>query len=380
MLSKIRKFIAPEVLFGEGSASLAGRFASNYGARKVLVVSDPGVEAAGHLESVLNPLRSMNIPYAVFTHVSPNPKDTEVMEGCGVFLKEGCNLILAVGGGSPMDCAKGIGICSVSRRDILEFEGADKIEIPCPPLICVPTTAGSSADVSQFAVINDTRRKLKIAIVSKAIVPDTTLIDPLLTHTMSPYLTACTGLDALTHAIEAYVSNANFHIANLQALEAVKLIGKNLIRAVRQPHDTPAREAMMLASFYAGLAFSNASLGIVHAMAHSLGGFLDLAHGESNAILLPFCVDFNFDAAADRYADILDALGGGRPANTRQELIKRLHQLNTDCGITRSLSAAGLRMEDIPLLSEKAANDVCLLTNPKPASVLDIEEVFRHAF
>src|SRR5690349_14591294 len=220
----LRKFVVPEFVFGVGARYLAGRYARNFGARKVLVVSDPGVIRAGWTAQVLDSLRDEDIPYIIFSEVTPNPRGSEVMTGVQVYQREGCNLIVAVGGGSPMDCAKGIGIASANRKDVFEFEGVDQVPLPGPPLICIPTTAGSSADVSQFAIITHLERKVKIAIISKMVVPDVALIDPMTTITLDAELTASTGMDALVHGIEAFVSNANSPMTDLHALEAIRLV------------------------------------------------------------------------------------------------------------------------------------------------------------
>ena len=232
---ELRKFVAPEFIFGINARNLAGRYAKNFGARKVLVVTDPGVLAAGWTDEVLATLRDEGLEYALFSSVTSNPKAEEVMQGARLYQSEGCNAIVTVGGGSPIDCGKGIGIVSANKRDILDFEGVDKVELSTPPLICVPTTAGSSADVSQFAIITDPQRQVKIAIISKMIVPDVSLIDPVPTTSMPPELTACTGLDALCHAIEAFVSTAHSPITDLFAMEAIGLVSSNLLPALDAP-------------------------------------------------------------------------------------------------------------------------------------------------
>merc|ERR1711916_201355 len=201
-----------------------------------------------------------------------------------------------------------MGIVVSNQKHILEFEGVDKVEIPAPPLLCIPTTAGTSADVSQFCIITDTKRLVKIAIVSKMTIPDLALIDPETTLSMPLTLTVETGLDALTHAIEAFVSNAHSPMTDVNSLEAIRLIIDNLPKIHENPEDMKYRENMMLGSLYAGLAFSNASLGAVHAMAHSLGGLKDLPHGLCNTILLDKVINYNFDSASDRYRKIADLL------------------------------------------------------------------------
>lgn len=379
----LRKFVAPEFIFGTGALELAGRYASNLHIRKALVVTDPGVTAAGWLSKVAASLASYTIPYAVFDRVSPNPRVDEVMQGAEVFRAEGCDLIVAVGGGSVIDCAKGLGIVSTNHRTVRAFEGVDNVAEPGPPLIAIPTTAGTSADLSQFAIIADMQERLKFAIISKTVVPDVALVDPVATITMDPYLTACTGMDALVHAIEAYVSEAHSPLYDLHALEAIRLVTKHLQTAIEQPNDLEARAGMMLGSLEAGLAFSNASLGAVHAMAHSLGGYLDMPHGECNALLLEHVVDYNYDAAPERYAAIAAALGITPgltgPSSLRSSIRARINEIRTTARIAGSLADRGLRSGDIPVLAEKAVRDPCLVTNPRRALKRDLEVIYEHA-
>jgi alcohol dehydrogenase len=380
---ELRKFVAPEFIFGIDARKLAGRYAKNFGARKVLVVTDPGVAAAGWTDDVLVTLREAGLDHVVFSGVTSNPKADEVMEGAGYYRREGCNAIVAVGGGSPIDCAKGIGIVSSNKGHILDFEGVDRVDLPTPPVICVPTTAGSSADVSQFAIITDVKHQVKIAIVSKMIVPDVALIDPVTTTSMPPELTACTGLDALCHSIEAFVSTAHSPITNLFALEAAGLVFANLLPALDNPSNIDFRGRMMLASLNAGLAFSNASLGAVHAMAHSLGGVLDAAHGECNAILLPHVIDFNFPAIPDRFRLIGEKLGvataGMSPEKIKSALNSKINTLCERAGITYTLAQLGVSRESIPELARKAMADPCIFTNPRLPKQRDIESIYEKA-
>jgi alcohol dehydrogenase class IV len=379
----LRKFVAPEFIFGAGARRLAGRYAKNFGASKVLVVTDPGVCAAGWPGQVMEGLEEDRIPYTVFEGVSPNPRDEEVSAGAEVYRSEGCDAIVAVGGGSPMDCAKGIGIVSSNRKPILEFEGVDRVPVPMPPLICVPTTSGSSADVSQFAIFRDTRERVKIAVVSKAVVPDVALIDPETLVTLSPYLTACTGIDALVHAIEAFVSTAHSPVTDLHALEAIRLVSSSLLEAVARPEDVELRGRVMLGSLEAGLAFSNASLGAVHALSHSVGGFLDLPHGECNAILLDPVIAFNFETAGDRYRKIAEALRldlrGMNDRAVRSAIIEEIGRLKRAVGIRDRLGEKGVGNTDLPELAKKALRDPCIVTNPRRPNARDIEVVYEEA-
>jgi alcohol dehydrogenase class IV len=379
---ELRKFVAPEFVFGAGAGKLAGQFAANLSIKKALVVSGPVLESLGLTGQVVDSLAEEGVDSVVFTGVTPNPREYEVMEGAEIYRREGCDAIVAVGGGSPMDCAKGIGIVCTNDRHVIEFEGVDNVERPGPPMICIPTTAGTAADISQFCIINDTRRRVKIAIVSKTMVPDVALIDPLLTLSMGAELTAHTGLDALTHAVEAYVSNASSAVTDLHALEAVRLIGRHLLTAVRQPDNIEARTGMMLASTYAGLAFSNAILGAVHAMAHSLGGLLDLPHGLCNAILLDHVAEYNFDAAPDKYAQLARSLGTVIPADApagevKEMVLESFRGLKRAVGVEDNLCALGMKLEALPLLAEKALADACMLTNPKQPSRDEVMEIFK---
>jgi alcohol dehydrogenase class IV len=379
----LRKFVAPEFVFGIDARKLAGRYAKNYGARKVLLVTDPGIMAAGWTDEVLAYLTEAGVEHAIYSSVTSNPKADEVMVGAEVYQREGCNAIVAVGGGSPIDCAKGIGIVCTNKKDILEFEGVDRVELSTPPLICVPTTAGSSADVSQFAIITDERRRVKIAIISKMIVPDVALIDPVTTLTMPADLTACTGIDAFCHGIEAFVSTAHSPITDLHAMQAISLISSNLLPTLEAPDNINFRGRMMLASLDAGLAFSNTSLGMVHAMAHSLGGMLDSPHGECNALLLPHVIDFNFSAVPERYKQIGEAMGltttGMSPEEIRAALHSRIKSLREAAGITHTLAQLGVRRDNIPELAEKALHDPCIFTNPRQPKKRDIEAIYEKA-
>ncbi|MBN2812830.1 MAG: iron-containing alcohol dehydrogenase [Bacteroidales bacterium] len=380
---EIRKFLAPEYVFGLDARLKAGNYCKRFGGRRILLVTDHGVMQTPWVKDVERSIEELGMEYTVYSSVSPNPRDFEVMAGAEQYLHEKCNMLVAVGGGSAIDCAKGIGIVTTNHSNILAFEGVDKIDKPMPPLICIPTTGGTAADVSQFAIINNYKERYKLAIVSKAVVPDVALIDPLVLTSMDGFLTACTGMDALTHAMEAFVSNASSAFTDLYALESIRLINENLLLSYQNPNDLQFRGKMMLASLYAGLAFSNASLGCVHSLAHSLGGYLDLPHGECNAILLPHVVDYNFDVATDRYTHIADILGIDVHNRTgkavRDQLKKYLMELNHRLGIFETLNNLGVQSDTIPFLSDRAIKDPCNATNPKPPEKRDLEVIYSEA-
>ena len=380
---ELRKFVAPEFVIGADARLLAGRYAKNYGARHVLVVTGPHVIQAGWVKDVTTGLEEEGLNHTIFSAITPNPRDHEVMAGAKVYADAGCDAIVAVGGGSPMDCAKGIGIVSSSGRNILEFEGVDRIVDPPPPMICIPTTAGTGADVSQFAIINDTTRKVKIAIISKKIVPDIALIDPLPLTTLSSELTAHTGMDAITHSVEAYVSNASSPVTDIHALESIRLMLAHLPPACQSLKDTGHRYQTMLGSLCAGLAFSNASLGAVHAMAHSLGGLSDLPHGECNALLLEHVMAYNYPACPKRYETIGAAMGmdlsATSHADRRETIIAKISHLRETLHVTDTLGDLGVSKADIPALARNALNDPCMATNPRHPTLKDIERIYEEA-
>ncbi|KHK04077.1 alcohol dehydrogenase-like regulatory protein ErcA [Desulfovibrio sp. TomC] len=384
LLLSMRKFVAPEFVFGRGSLHLAGRQAAGLGVRRALLVADPGLSRYGWTQRVEESLTEAGVATERFEALSSNPRDHEVMAGAAAFADCVCDAIVAVGGGSAMDCAKAIGIVSANKRHILSFEGVDNVERPGPPLLCVPTTAGTGAEVSQFAIITDTTRQRKVVIASKTLIPDAALIDPDVTLTMPPELTAHTGLDALTHAMEAYVSNAQGPVTDLFALEAVRLLAANLPIVMTAPADIEARGAVQLASLYAGMAFSNAILGAVHALAHSLGGLLDLPHGLCNAILLDHVVAYNYEAASERF-DILGrclgaVLDDDAPAAVRKNaVIERLRALKRSVGINQGLTELGIARETYGDLAKRALDDPCMLTNPRQPSQADLEAIYESA-
>jgi alcohol dehydrogenase class IV len=383
-MTGLRKFVAPEFVFGAGALELAGRYARNLGANRILVVTDPGVRAAGWTDAVLRAVDAEGLDYVVFDAVRPNPRSEEVMAGSEVYRRRDCDVILAVGGGSPMDAAKAIGIVCSNHRHVLEFEGVDRVDHPGPPLICVPTTAGTAADISQFAMLTNSHERHKVAIISKTVVPDVALIDPCTTLSMPPELTAGTGMDVLAHAFEAFVSTAGSPVTDLHAREAVRLVCRHLPDVLEAPQDLERRGHMMLASLEAGLAFSNASLGMVHAMSHSLGGELDLPHGECNALLLEHVVAFNFEAARDRYREIAHLMGlevERQPDDrVREALCEALARLREAVGIRAGLARRGVRAEDLARLARRAVIDPCMATNPRLPDWRQVEAVYEKAF
>lgn len=377
---ELRKFVCPEIITGIDARFLTVRYLSNFGAKRPLIVTDSCVQHLPWFEETVKTMQDACETIEIFSNISSNPRDYEVHEGERIFREKKCDVLIAVGGGSPIDCAKGISILAANGGNILDYEGVDMIHNDGPPLICIPSTAGAAADVSQFAIICDSYKKLKITIISKKVVPDLALLDPIPLLTMDPYLTACTGMDALTHAIEAYVSNAYSDLTDVHAVEAIRLICENIEASVQKKRTVETMYGMMMGSLNAGLAFSNASLGAVHAMAHSLGGLTDAPHGECNSILLEPVIDFNFSSCEIKYTRIASLMGISVENMTNEDvknaLLRKIAELRESLHIPSIKTIDNLSGELIQELAVRAIHDPCLITNPKP---LD-EEVIREIY
>jgi alcohol dehydrogenase class IV len=381
---RLAKFHAPEILFGLGSLSEAAYAALRLGARRPFVVTDPGLIEAGWPAQLLTQLDEVGLRPHIWSELTPNPKDHEIEAGFQSYAAAGCDVVLGLGGGSVIDAAKGVALLASNGGKILDYEGIDKIANPIPPLVMMPSTSGTGADVSQFCIVTDTVRRNKVTIMGRALVPDVSIIDPRLLVTMPDELNAATGLDALTHGIEAYVSLAHNPLTDTHALQAVSLVTGNLAHTMYAPDDTPARICMAQAALEAGLAFSNAILGATHAMSHQVGGLLDLPHGVVNGVLLPHVVRFNGSAEPERFRSIALAMSlpvhPGMPAEETAELVAaRIRQLADDIGVPKGLIELGVAETDVPRLAELTLGDACLTTNPRGASAEDIERIFRAA-
>lgn len=380
---RISKFMTPEIIFGPGSLSQTGESLRRLGAEKVFVVSDPGVIEAGWADEIIRYLKACRLDYHLWTGVSENPKDYEIHQGVSEYLAADCNAVLGIGGGSSLDAAKAIAMISTNQGTIHLYEGVDKISRPLPPMVMVPTTAGSGSEVSQFSIITDTERHLKMTIVSKSLIPDIAIIDPDTLVTKNARLTANTGMDALTHAIESYISLAATPLTERFSLHAMELISKYLRPSTASQHNREAKEAMAMASLQAGIAFSNAVLGAVHAMSHQLGGLLDTPHGEGNAILLPYVMEYNFLASPEKYRKMAEVFGenvSGLSLNEAAKLaMKAVHDLSRDLEIPDSLAKLGLKEEHIDGISQNAVQDACMITNPRDMSAEDVAKIYRQA-
>ncbi len=380
-----RKFVVPEVIVGVGASLLVTRYLSHYSSKRPMIVTDKSISELDWFRNILLEIEKSAIDFVLYDEVTPNPKDYESMVGSELFIGEDCDSIVAIGGGSVIDCAKCISIVASNGGNILDYVGVDLIENPGPPLICVPSTSGSAADVSQFAIITDTSAKVKRAIISKKVVPDLSLIDPVPLMTMDEYLTACTGMDALTHAIEAYVSNASSDLTDVHALKAIELVSKHLLEATNiSSRSLETMYSMHLASTHAGFAFSNASLGAVHAMAHCLGGELDLPHGECNSILLQRIVDLNYDSAQIKYADISRVFGiyneKASLLDNKNALVAFISNFREKLGIKEYIALIPGDRNLITKMADAAMLDPCMVTNPKDLTLEEVVLVYEGLF
>lgn len=379
----ISKFVTPEIIFGKNSIEQAGEACLRLGAKKVLIVSDYGVANAGWLEKVVSICKESNLSVATFIDVTINPKDREVVNGCRAYKENECDAIIGLGGGSALDAAKAIAILSSNDGKISDYEGVDKIEKPLPPMVMIMTTAGSGSEVSQFSVIVDSKRQKKMSIISKTLVPDIAIIDPFTLVTKDSSLTASTGLDVLTHAIEAYVSTAATPLTDVQAKNALSLVAKYLRPSVASRTNEDAKEGMAMASLQAGLAFSNAILGAAHAISHAIGGKHPASHGEINSVLLPYVMDFNFIAAPKRFTEIAEFMGidirGLSQREAGNRAIDFVRELSSDIGAPKRLREVGITEDMIDWTSQLALEDACMITNPRDVSLENVKNLLRNA-
>jgi len=376
-------FIPPVNIMGIDCLEQAMSAIAGYGLRKALIVTDQGLAQAGVAARIAQKLALQDIDSVVFDGAKPNPSIANVEAGLALLQRERCDCVVSLGGGSPHDCAKGIALCATNGGHISDYEGVDRSRKPQLPLIAINTTAGTASEMTRFCIITDEARHVKMAIVDRNVTPILSVNDPALMVAMPKGLTAATGMDALTHAIEAYVSTAATPITDACALKAISLISENLRQAVNDGTDLQARERMAYAQFLAGMAFNNASLGYVHAMAHQLGGFYDLPHGVCNAVLLPHVQRFNAQVSAVRLRDVAKALGvkvcGLDAEQGAAAAVSAIEHLAAAVGIPAGLAELGVQLEDFPVLAQNALKDACGLTNPRVASQEEIEGLFRAA-
>lgn len=380
----INRFILNEVsYFGPGARKMLPEAIERLGKKKALVVTDPGLVKFGVAGMVTDVLDKAGISYEVFSDVKPNPTVTNVTNGIEAFRKAGADMIVAIGGGSSIDTAKGIGIVisNPDFADIVSLEGCAPTKNKSVPIIALPTTAGTAAETTINYVIIDGEKQKKMVCVDPNDIPAVAIIDAELMYSLPKSLTAATGMDALTHAIEGYITKGAWEMSDMFEIEAVRMIARYLPVAVEEPDNADARNGMAVAQYIAGMAFSNVGLGLVHGMAHPLGSLFDVPHGVANALLLPTIMRFNKEECLDKYPAIARAMGVDTDGMTAEQAsdaaCEAVQALALKVGIPQHMAELGITENDIPRLAEQALADVCTPGNPRDVTLDQIVELYR---
>ena len=379
-----QRFILNEVsYFGPGARKELPEVLSRMGVKKALVTSDKGLIKVGTTKMVTDVLDEMGFPYEIYSEIKPNPTVTNVKQGVEAFKASGADCIIAIGGGSSMDTAKGIGIVANNPEfgDIVSLEGCAPTKNKSVPIIALPTTAGTGAEVTINYVIIDEERQAKMVCVDPNDIPAVAIVDPELMYSLPKGLTAATGMDALTHAIEGYITKGAWIMSDMYELQAIKMIAENLPIAVEEPTNPVGREGMALAQYIAAQAFSNVGLGLVHGMAHPMGSLHDIPHGVANALLLPTIMEFNMPTRIEKYGIIAQHMGvdttGMTPEEAAQAAVDAVRALSIRVGIPQHLSEIGITEADIPALAAQAITDVCTPGNPRDVTEAEIIELYK---
>jgi alcohol dehydrogenase len=386
MMEKLSLFrTTRRILFGLGAVEKLGPEAQLLKAKKALIITDPGVIQAGLLESVEKSLQSVGLPFVIFDGVEPDPRIEVVEKSIEKAKKEGIDLIIGFGGGSSLDIAKVTSILITNSGKIDSFFGVDLVPNPGTPVILIPTTAGTGSEVTPIAILSDTKEKLKKGIVSPTLFPEVAIVDPKLTIGLPPSVTAFTGMDALTHAIESYYSINATDLSDLLAFRAMELLSKNIRMAYAHGENLVARSNMMEGSLFAGIAFANAGVGAVHAFAYPLGGEFHLAHGLTNTLMLPYVMRYNILGCPDKFAQMAQAFGekveGLSELDGAETSVKFVERLSDDLRVPRRLRDVGIPEDAIPRLAEAAMKVTRLLANnPRKITLEDAVAIYKSAY
>jgi alcohol dehydrogenase len=377
-------FIPTNIKVGRGISNSIGSFLDSLGYKKVFLVTDKGVKNAGVLQSIENSLHESSISFEIFDEVVPNPSSENIMFGVQKLKDYNPDSVLAVGGGSSIDTAKGIAIMACNSGDILDYEGVGRLPNPGLPLTAIPTTSGTGSEVTPSTIVTNTNTHFKAAIISPYLFPAYALLDADLTINLPSEVTAATGMDALTHAIESYTSKTTNPASEAFALHAIELIGKNIEKAYFVGSDISSRENMLVASMLAGAAFSQSRLGNVHAISHTLGGVFNIAHGIANATLLPFVMKFNLPACPEKMANIARALGEDTSNLSIKEAAKlaidAVIGLNKKLNIPSNIKDLGVTLDVLPKLVEDSMRSGNVLINPRLTTAKDIKGIIENAY
>ena len=380
----VNRFILNEVsYFGPGARKELPGVINRLGFKKAMIVTDKGLIQYGVAKMVSDVLDEAGIPYEIYSEVKPNPTVTNVQMGVEAFKKSGADCLVAIGGGSAMDTAKGIGIIITNPEfaDVVSLEGVAPTKHKSVPIIALPTTAGTAAETTINYVIIDEEKQKKMVCVDPNDIPCSSIVDAELMYSLPKGTTAATGLDALTHAIEGYITKAAWEMSDMFEIEAIRMINKYLRTAVFEPTNPVGRNGMAVAQYIAGMAFSNVGLGVVHGMAHPMGSLFDIPHGVANALLLPTIMEFNAPVCLDKYVEIAKAMDAYREGMTKEEAAeaacKAVRDLAIEVGIPQHLTEIGIKEEDIPALAEQAITDVCTPGNPREVTKEDIIALYK---
>lgn len=378
------RFQVPAIsLIGCGTSKVVGDYLKSLGGKKTLIVTDKGMTKIGVAETIKKYIEEAGLQAVIFDGAEPNPTDLNVVDGVQAYQSNGCDSIVSLGGGSSHDCGKGVGIVATNGGKIKDFQGFDMVKKPMPPFIAINTTAGTGSEVTPAAVITNSENHVKMVVWSINVSVNVAIDDPELMVGMPPALTAATGMDALTHAVEAYVSLGHNPRADALAIKAIEFISKYLRKAVANGQNIEARTGMAYAQTLAGEAFSSAGLGIAHSLAHQPGSFIGLPHGVCNAIFLPLVCEFNMNACLERYADVAAAMGENTIGLTDRDAallgIDAIRTLSEDIGIPSGLAELGMKVEDIPNMAEWALKEVCTPTNPRVTTLKDMVDLYNKA-
>lgn len=380
----VNRFILNEVsYFGAGARKELPAVVERMGFKKALVVTDKGLVKFGVCKMVTDVMDAAGIAYEIYDEVVPNPTVTNVKNGVAAFAKAGADFLVAIGGGSSMDTAKGIGIVTNNPEfsDVVSLEGVAPTKKKTVPIIAFPTTAGTAAETTINYVIIDEEKHKKMVCVDPNDIPCCSIIDAELMYTLPKATTAATGLDALTHAIEGYITKAAWELSDMFEIEAIRMINKYLRLAVFDPENPVGREGMALAQYVAGMAFSNVGLGVVHGMAHPMGSLHNIPHGVANALLLPTIMEFNAPVCREKYVEIAKAMGAYKEGMTQIEAAQAacdaVRALAVEVGIPQHLSEIGIYEKDIDALADQAIADVCTPGNPRKVTRAEIVELYK---
>lgn len=380
----IHRFILNEVsYFGPGAREVLPQEIARLGFKKAFVATDKDLIKFGVADKVLKVLEGASIPYEVFSDIKPNPTVANVKAGVAAFAASGADFILAIGGGSSMDTAKAVGIITNNPEfsDVVSLEGVADTKKKSVPIIALPTTAGTAAEVTINYVITDEVNEKKMVCVDPNDIPVMAIVDAELMYTLPKSLTAATGLDALTHAIEGLITKGAWEMSDMFELKAIEMIARHLETAVNEPQNAEARNGMAVAQYIAGMAFSNVGLGVVHGMAHPLGAIFDVPHGVANALLLPTVMEFNMPAALDKYVQIAKAMDVYSAGMSREEAaqaaVDAVKALSVRVGIPQHLTDLGIQASDLDRLATAAAADVCTPGNPREVNKEIILDLYK---